>query len=94
MCVFLRYWAGLQVGPDQEMLMEGADRLQRVAMQAHEIARRTSILRITNGADDEDVDVAGEWSVEVGVAPEDFTKGLLDKKGETKTYDLSFAVVR
>jgi hypothetical protein len=60
MCAFLRYWAGLQGENDREMLMEGASRLQRGAMAAHEMARQVgaSRARIQEGVDeDEEVSV-------------------------------------
>jgi hypothetical protein len=43
MCAFLRYWAGLQNEKDKEMLMEGASRLQKGALVAHEVARTSSL---------------------------------------------------
>jgi hypothetical protein len=59
MCVFLRYWAGLQEEKDKKLLLEGASRLQRGAMAAHEMARQ----RMPRARIQEDVDEDEEVSV-------------------------------
>jgi hypothetical protein len=59
MCAFLRYWAGLQGEKDKELLLEGASRLQRGAMAAHEMARQ----RIPRARIQEDVDEDEEVSI-------------------------------
>lgn len=38
MCVFLRYWAGLQSAGNRQLVEEGAARIQEVAMRAHNAA--------------------------------------------------------
>ena len=35
MCVFLQYWAGLQSEGDRTTLVEGASRIQEIALAAH-----------------------------------------------------------
>ena len=57
MCAFLRYWAGLQNESDRANLMEGADRVQGVAIQAQEMARQVAAGRLAQGAEDEEGDV-------------------------------------
>jgi hypothetical protein len=56
---FLRYWAGLQVETDKQILLEGAERLQHGATSAHDATRVTSIqIRQIQGQDEEEeVDV-------------------------------------
>jgi hypothetical protein len=60
MCSFLHYWAGLQKGNDNELLLEGETLLQRGAIAAHDVAR-SSMVRIqqlqNNLVDDEDEDL-------------------------------------
>jgi hypothetical protein len=43
MCAFLRYWAGLQEEKDKQILLEGADRLQRGAASAHDASGARTI---------------------------------------------------
>ena len=43
MCVFLRYWSGLQKEEDKEAILEGADRIQGMALTTHEAAREGAI---------------------------------------------------
>ena len=57
MCAFLRYWEGLQNEKDKETMTDGADMLQRMSIQVHEMARRATTLRIRNGEEDGDADV-------------------------------------
>jgi hypothetical protein len=62
MCAFLRYWAGLQEEKDKQILLEGADRLQRGATSAHDASRATTIQfrQIQDQEDEEEVDVVGD----------------------------------
>jgi hypothetical protein len=62
MCAFLRYWAGLQKEKDKQMLLEGADRLQRGATSTHDAsgAVTTQYRQIQDQEDEEDVDVVGD----------------------------------
>jgi hypothetical protein len=43
MCAFFRYWAGLQEEKDRQILLEGAERLQRGSTSAHDATKETSI---------------------------------------------------
>jgi hypothetical protein len=56
MCAFLRYWAGLQDEKGKELVLEGASRLQRGAMAAHEMARQGGVprARIQEEVDEEE----------------------------------------
>jgi hypothetical protein len=62
MCAFLCYWAGLQVERDRQILLEGADRLQRGATSAHDATRTSSIQirQIQDQEEEEEVDVVGD----------------------------------
>jgi hypothetical protein len=46
MCVFLRYWAGLQNEGDKGILNEGAARLQQAAIQAQEMCQKIKRKRL------------------------------------------------
>jgi hypothetical protein len=62
MCVFLRYWAGLQKEKEKKILLEGAERLQCGATAAHDAARSSTIQlrKIQDRDEEEDVDVLGD----------------------------------
>jgi hypothetical protein len=59
MCPFLCYWVGLQNEKDKSLLLKGAERLQRRAASAHDVARtgHASTVRIQDANEDEDEDV-------------------------------------
>jgi hypothetical protein len=55
MCAFLCYWVGLQEETNKQILLEGAERLQRRATSAHDATRVTSIrIRKIQGQDEEE----------------------------------------
>ena len=39
MCVFIRYWAGLQTGDATQQLEEGATKIQEMAMKMNDAAQ-------------------------------------------------------
>jgi hypothetical protein len=62
MCAFLRYWAGLQEEKDKQILLEGADRLQRGATSTHD-ALGVATIQLRQAQvqeEDEEVDVMGD----------------------------------
>jgi hypothetical protein len=62
MCTFLRYWAGLQDEKDKQILLEGADCLQRGATSAHDASGVATIQfrQVPVQEEDEEVDVVGD----------------------------------
>jgi hypothetical protein len=62
MCAFLCYWAGLQEEKDKQILLEGADRLQRGATLAHDASGAATIQyrQVQVQEEEEDLDVMGD----------------------------------